>query len=144
MWKALISSLDDSCEFSPPASSAELVAAEKMLGCPFPESLKTLLLETNGVYHARFSMAFLWDLETILAANLDRRKNWEAYGDTPFDDLLFFSEGGNGDGYAFEVRAGREAEMKILWRDHETGERAPVATTLEEFIEGWITEKLHF
>ncbi len=148
MWKELISTLDDSCKFSPPASSAELLAAEKILGSPFPISLKKLLLDTNGVFHARFSMPFLWDLETILAATLEFRKNWEEYGDTPLDDFLFFSEAGNGDWFAFQVSPENELESgmreKVLWRDHETGVLAPVAASLEEFIKAWLTDKLDF
>lgn len=143
MWKELISALDDSCEFSPPVSFAELIALEKILGCTLPPSLKSLLLETNGVYHSGFSMAFLWDLETILAANLDFRRNWEAYGNSRFEDLLFFSEGGNGDRYAFELISGEEVEGKILWRDHETGERVFVSSTLEEFIKGWLADEFN-
>lgn len=145
MWKALISSLEDSCEFSAPPSSEEILAVEKILKCAFPDSLKSLLLETNGVYHSGFSMAFLWDLETIQGANLEFRKNWESYGNSRFEDLLFFSEGGgNGDWFAFEVSSEKGRGETILWRDHETGKRVSVSSTLEEFIKGWLTDELNF
>ncbi len=93
-------------------------------------------------------MALLWDLETIVAATLEYRKNWEEYGDTPLDDFLFFSDAANGDGFAFQVSPEMESETgieeKVLWRDHETGVLDPVATTLEEFIKAWLTDKLNF
>ena len=100
MWKELIAGLHKDHKFNPSASEEDIVSAETKLAVSFPEELRSLLKESNGVI-GPIGLGLIWTTQEIVENNLAFRNN-EEYGDLymPFDCLLFFSDSGCGDQYA--------------------------------------------
>ena len=68
MWRELICDLGDGCEFCEAATADAIEQAEKALSIRFPDDLRTLLLESNGVWR-RAGIAFIWPVERIVVDN---------------------------------------------------------------------------
>jgi hypothetical protein len=131
-WKELISSLTDDCTFADPASSGEIVAAERSLGLSLPQSLRALLKETNGV-NGRYGEALVWSAATIASENLAFRQDFrDLY--MPFDGLLFFGDAGNGDQFAYPLlnNVAEVQRLDIFIWDHESDCRKWVARSLQD------------
>jgi SMI1-KNR4 cell-wall len=60
----------------------------------------------------------------------------------PFDHLLFFSDAGNGDLFGFSILNGSIQKDDIFVWNHEDDSRSWIASSLEAFIKGWITDKI--
>src|SRR5262245_22851149 len=141
-WRELVQRLTPDCEFSPPATAAQIAAAEQALGAALPADLRSLLLESNGVA-GLYGLGLVWPLERIEADNLAFRSNpdfCELY--MPFDPLLFFADAGNGDQFAFCVLAGEVRKDDVFVWDHESDSRTWVAPTLERYLDWWLSGKL--
>lgn len=69
MWRSLIQRFTSECEFAPPVSPSQIAAVEQALGVDFPEDLRSLLAETNGVV-GEYGLGLVWPLERIEADNL--------------------------------------------------------------------------
>jgi hypothetical protein len=96
-------------EFNPAASAASIVAAEAALNAALPESLRSLLLETNGVMDMMAidggdwfeSMWLLWKIEEIEGQNrFYRAASEERTYERDFSSLVFFAGAGT-DGILF-------------------------------------------
>lgn len=132
VWRELISRLGVDWHLADPARQDGIAAAEEALGHPFPDDLKALLLESDGV-HDGLGAGVVWDLKRIREDNAFLRTDasiGELY--MPFDSLLFFGDNGGGDQFAF-ARTGTGSEIYV-W-DHEDDSRIWVAGGLDQYLE---------
>lgn len=121
--------------FAPPAAYADLVAAGVALASPLPEQLVEVLAETDGV-SGEHGLGLIWPLNRIVGDNLMFRSNPDfASIYMPFDALLFFADGGNGDQFAFPCRPQRDEVF--VW-NHETDSRMWVAGSLDQYLQRWL------
>jgi hypothetical protein len=135
---------DASLEFYPPISEQDITLAERELQVRFPQDLKDLLTDTNGVgLHLHLEKPpydiligyVIWPVERIVADNTNLRTNNQTsriY--MPFDDFLFFSDAGNGDLFGFSLLKHQESHDQIYRWDHEDDGRICIAHSLKEFI----------
>jgi len=134
--------------FHPPASPELISECEKSLGVIFPEELKQLLFQTNGVSE-RVPTAkreidagyFLFSVEEILKKNTFLRTHFDDFA-MPLDCLLFFANDGMGDYFGFAIAKGVVPHSRIYFWDHEDDSRQSIAPTLEYFIENWLIGKI--
>jgi hypothetical protein len=142
MWKELIQRLTSNCEFAPSAASLQIAEAEQVLGVEFPEQLRTLLLETNGVT-GQYGLGLVWPVERIEADNLSFRSNASFRSlYMPFDPLLFLGDAGNGDQFAFALNAGVIRRPDVFVWNHEDDSRSWVAPSLHKYLEWWLTGQI--
>lgn len=137
MWKELFDNILGEREFTAPVAKAGLQEAEAEMGHELPDDLKRLLLETDGVKDA-YRCDLIWSLNRIKKDNLLFRKSddfKELY--MPFDCLLFFSDAGNGDQFAYSVLNGKISKEDIYVWNHEDDSRTWVAPSLKVFCEWW-------
>lgn len=138
MWKQLIGSLTPDHEFAPPAAWAEVALAEEKLGLKFPDHLRDLLFETNGV-QGQYGLGLIWPVDRIVADNMNFRTNAD-FKDLymPFDPLLFFADGGNGDQFAFPIQLNTVRRNDVFVWNHEDDSRTWVAPSLAKYLEWWL------
>lgn len=138
MWHEFIHSLDSTAQFAQEASEAQILESEGALGVRFPEDLKTLLYESNGV-RDHYGFCIVWSLEEITQYNGEMRllpQYSENY--SSFAELLFFADAGNGDRFAFPVLQREAQQGPVLAWNHEDDMRKEVASSLQFFLEGWL------
>ena len=141
-WKEWVQSLKPHCDFVAPASWAEVTSAEGKLGVRFPDELRQLLFESNGV-QGEYGLGLIWPLERILNDNQSFRANpdfQELY--MPFDPLLFFGDAGNGDQFAFPIHKGCIRRGDVFAWNHEDDSRQWVAPSLSKYLEWWLNGTL--
>jgi len=118
------------------------VAAEAQLGVALPIALRELLLETDGV-RGNYDLPLIWSLDRIVRDNKIFRRDLEFRSlYMPFDALLFFSDAGNGDQFAFAIAGGQVRRPDVFVWNHEDDSRTWVAGGLRSFVEGWINGKI--
>lgn len=102
----------------------------------------SLLLETNGVTCNR-GLNIIWPIERIVSDNLTFRTNKD-FSDLymSFDQLLFFSDSGCGDQFAFTITGGAIHRDDVFVWNHETDSRQWVATCLWQFLIGFLDSKI--
>lgn len=134
--------------FSPPASRQSIDECENRLGVIFPDELKSLLLQTNGVRQQlsttrgeNDSDYFLFSVERILEINMFERAQTGDYT-MPLDCLLFFAEDGVGDYFGFAVVKGIVPHSRIYFWNHEDDSRLSISPSLAYFIENWRNGKI--
>jgi hypothetical protein len=138
MWMNLIKELTKDYKFHVPVTESQLLEVENSLNVELPNSLKELLLESNGVV-GEYGCDIIWTLERIKTDNLEFRNNndfKELY--MPFDHLLFFSDAGNGDQFAFPILNGKIVKKDIYVWNHEDDSRTWISSSLSSFIQGWL------
>ena len=120
-----------------PASPDQLVGAENALGVQLPKELSSLLRETDGVKD-EYGLDLIWPIRRIRDDNLMFR-TYEDFVELymPFDHLLFFSDAGNGDQFAFVITGGAVRRPDIFVWNHENDSRKWVAPALKIFLEWW-------
>ena len=134
-WQKLMSTHLPRAKAQAPATSSEIEAAESALGVPLPASLRSLLVQSNGILDEHESH-LVWPAKTIAERNLSFRHNGEFSAlYMPFDCLLFFGDAGNGDQFAFPIQGGEIRRPDIFIWDHETDSRSWFAGRLESFFE---------
>jgi hypothetical protein len=137
MWQSWLAKLIDDVEFAPGCALSEIDGAEKALGLRLPDELKEILFESNGVA-GEYGLGLVWPIARIVADNLSFRGNTEfreLY--MPFDSLLFFGDAGNGDQFAFPIRAGAVRCADVFVWNHEDDSRTWLAPSLRTFFEWW-------
>jgi hypothetical protein len=141
-WRNLIERLTPDCEFSPPATIAQIASVERSLGVALPSHLRALLLESNGVA-GQYGLGLVWPVERIEADNREFRSNPD-FRDLymPFDPLLFFADAGNGDHFAFRVLAGEVRSEDVFAWNHEDDSRSWAVPSLERYLEWWLSGKI--
>lgn len=142
MWKNYIEKISKEYHFKAPATNSEITLIKKELNIELPKKLLNLLNETNGVFD-KFDCPLIWSTGKIVEDNLFFR-NFDDYKDIymPFDNLMFFSDGGNGDLFGFAILNGSIQKEDIYVWNHEDDSRTWIASSLEDFIKGWITSEI--
>jgi hypothetical protein len=135
-WKELVRSLEPKVRCGPPATEAQIAAVEQTLGVRFPQQLRDVLSEANGVID-RYSQGPVWPLTRIEEQNREFR-SYPGFRELymPFDNLLLFGAEVNSDHFAFAIQAdGQVHNTDIFIWDHETDGRSWYAGHLEQFLE---------
>ncbi len=119
-----------------PASIEEIRAAERSIGCNFPQELVNLLLECNGDRWLLFSVDEITGTVTSL-----REAMAEDYAD--MDKHLFFGGNGCGDYYCYAILPDGTADGTsiYLW-EHETNESHKVASDMAELIRRYYNNEI--
>lgn len=150
-------------DFRPPASPAEIAAIEQKLGVAFPDAVRALLLQTNGVMEL-INLGDAWidsqwlilPTDEILNTNQIYRAEWPAdrQTDNPFPDpdaimdwdynldkLLFFADNNGEAAYAYFETNSSTPPGIIGWRPIDD-DIIPVTATFEEFLRELIAGSL--
>ncbi|PED87845.1 MULTISPECIES: SMI1/KNR4 family protein [Bacillus cereus group] len=137
MWKTFISNVSTDFQFKVPATKDEISQIKEKLNVELPNDLSSLLNETNGVFD-EYDCLFIWSIEQILKENLNLR-SFNDFKDLymPFDCLLFFADGGNGDLFGYAILNGAIQKDDVYVWNHENDSRTWVAPSLKTFIEWW-------
>lgn len=142
MWREFVSEKVASAKFAPPASADRRAELEEKLCVEFPDDLRSLLRETNGV-KGDYDLNLVWDVDQIESDNLHFRSE-VSFRDLymPFDNLLFFGDAGNGDQFAYRIlnRVVRYPDIYV-W-NHENDSRSWVASSLKTYFEWGESGKL--
>ncbi len=138
IWKNTIRSVSTQVYFKDPATEEEVAHIKAALNVDLPLDLLELLKESNGVLD-EFGCPYVWSTTQIIRDNQFFR-NFEDYKDIymPFDHLLFFSDSGCGDLFGYAILNGVVQRNDIFVWDHESDSRKWVASSLEDFLAGWI------
>jgi hypothetical protein len=135
-WRSLIEDLTEDAKFSPGASEGQISQAEKAIGIPLPEHLRSLLLESDGV-RADYGFEVIWSCTELVERNLQFRR-YEPFRELymPFDNLLFIGRDCGGDQFAFSIMANGEITKHDIYRwDHETDGRVWFSGRLRQYLE---------
>jgi hypothetical protein len=138
-------------EFYPAASVANVADAEAILNATLPASLRSLLLETNGVKETTaidgahggewfVPGSLLWTIEDIVEVNRAyRAETEEGKHDREFRSVVFFAPAEvDGVLFAFPVEDGVCVPRVVVWHPI-MDELDEVAPSLEDFLRGWLT-----
>lgn len=141
MWKNTIHSISSNLSLKNPATKEELTDIQKCLHVELPNDLYQLLRETNGVEGEYGD--FIWSASKIKTENMNMR-NIDDFKDLymPFDCLLFFADGGNGDLFGYSILNGMVQRDDIYVWNHESDSRTWVAPSLKTFMEWWESGKI--
>ncbi|MBP2472894.1 hypothetical protein JOF53_001766 [Crossiella equi] len=137
-WHALVTGLYPDAEFGTPATPEALDAIRTALGQEVPEELAAFLTEVGGLAGPH-GLDLVWPPERIVSDNLAFRRDRdfaELY--MPFDALMFFGDGGNGDQFAYLRTRGGLADI-FAW-DHETDSRYLIAHNLRTYLTEHLAE----
>jgi len=139
MWRNYVSSISKEYQFKAPATNEQIISIKEELNVELPQKLIELYNETNGVY-GNYGISLIWSTEQIVKENLFCRTIHE-YRDSmmPLDNFLFFSDAGNGDLFGYRIVNGSIQNDDIYVWNHEDDSRTVIASSLEEFIKGWVT-----
>ncbi|AJH18413.1 SMI1/KNR4 family protein [Bacillus mycoides] len=141
MWKNTIRSISANLSLKNPATKDELAEVQKNLQLELPNDLYQLLQETNGI-EGEYGQ-FIWDASKIKIENMNMR-NIIDFKDLymPFDCLLFFADGGNGDLFGYSILNGIVQRDDIYVWNHENDSRTWVAPSLKIFMVWWESGKI--
>ncbi|EJV84592.1 MULTISPECIES: SMI1/KNR4 family protein [Bacillus cereus group] len=141
MWKNTIRSISSNLSLKNPATKDELAEVQKNLQLELPNDLYQLLQETNGI-EGEYGQ-FIWDASKIKIENMNMR-NIVGFKDLymPFDCLLFFADGGNGDLFGYSILNGIVQRDDIYVWNHENDSRTWVAPSLKIFMVWWESGKI--
>ncbi|PFU37953.1 SMI1/KNR4 family protein [Bacillus cereus] len=141
MWKNTIRSISSNLSLKNPATKDELAEVQKNLQLELPNDLYQLLQETNGV-EGEYGQ-FIWDASKIKIENMNMRNIFD-FKDLymPFDCLLFFADGGNGDLFGYSILNGIVQRDDIYVWNHENDSRTWVAPSLKIFMVWWESGKI--
>ena len=142
MWIELIKSYCKSCEFSESADSNDIKILEHELNISLPDSLKSVLFESNGIM-GEYGLGLLWATDRIKSENINFRTQEdfkELY--MPFDHLLFFADAGNGDQFAYPIQNNQINRNDIFVWNHEDDSRTWAAPDLKRYFEWWLTGEM--
>jgi hypothetical protein len=133
----------------PAASSREIADGELRLSALLPASIRSLLLETNGVMNELAidggewfdSGWLLWTVREVIQQNLQFRAEYlKGEYERDFGRLVFFANAGCDDVlFGFPVMKNRVcAPRVVMWHpiEDELNELAP---SLKAFLKGWLT-----
>ncbi len=141
MWKKHHSQYFIKLKFKKSSYKGCTRRSSKNLQVELPNDLYQLLQETNGI--AGEYGDFIWDASKINTENMNMR-NIVDFKDLymPFDCLLFFADGGNGDLFGYSILNGIVQSDDIYVWNHENDSRTWIAPSLEIFMEWWESGKI--
>ncbi|WP_338036445.1 SMI1/KNR4 family protein [Neobacillus notoginsengisoli] len=128
--------------FKAPATETEILSVKRELNIDLPKRLAELYSETNGVY-GNYGISLIWSTEQMIKEN---KFFWSLheYRDfiKPLDTFLFFSDAGNGDLFGYLMENGTIQNENIYVWNHEDDSRRIIASSLKDFIKGWINGEI--
>ena len=136
MWRAWLSRQD--LRLTEPASEAEIAAAERDLGCAWPQELRELLLESDGV-RDEYGGAVVRSARDVVIAT---RQMWALDAEglyMAFSPHLFFGQEANGDEYFFRI-VGDDALDDVFAWSHEDDERLNYAQDIRSYVSSRLEE----
>jgi hypothetical protein len=117
-----------------------------------PSELEELYRQTNGIEHkmtvdniGELTIGeLIWTVERTIETNKEYR-NYKDFKDLymSFEQLLFFSDAGNGDLFGIVTLNGKFDRHDIFSWNHEDDSRNWVAPNLAKFIEWWLDGKIN-
>lgn len=139
-------------QFYPPASVGAIADAEARVSAKFPASLRSLLMDTNGVMDMMAidggkwfdSMWLLWAVTELVEQNLFYRAATEdGTYNRDFRQLVFFAGAGT-DGilFGFPVMEARVCAPRVVVWHPIMDELDELAPSLEDFLTGWLTSTI--
>ncbi len=134
-WKTIALASSEDTEVFPPLNPNDIADAEQRLGISFPEPLKNLYRETNGVL-MNYGVSTVMPISEMVETNLSMR-DLTQFGDLymPFDHLLLVGQAGNGDMWAYRILMdGTVDESNMYAWDHESDGRPWVASGLHDLL----------
>ncbi|MFS0688827.1 SMI1/KNR4 family protein [Sporosarcina sp. 179-K 8C2 HS] len=139
MWKDYLISISKECQFKAPATEADILLIKRDLDIDLPKKLADLYKETNGVF-GNYGSSFIWSTEQMVKENLffGATIHEQDVSMRSLDTFLFFSDAGNGDLFGYSIENGRAQNDDIYVWNHEDESRRVIASSLEEFLKGWI------
>ena len=132
MWKDYLSNISVECQFQNPVTKFDLQSVEDKLHVKIPAKVLELYKETNGVF-GPYGISYFWSTEQMIRENLLARNSHNN-----MDNILFFSDAGNGDLFCYFLFDGKQENEYIYCWNHEDGSVKIIASSLEEFLKGWI------
>ncbi|WP_017626349.1 SMI1/KNR4 family protein [Nocardiopsis chromatogenes] len=131
MWRQLIAQECPEAEAAPGAPPDAVAEAERRLGHPLPDPLRSLLLECDGITGA-YGIGVVWDSDTVARENGFFR-TWSEFRELymPFGHLLFFGDDGGGDRFALPVDPVKD---DVYAWDHEDDSRVWLTGDLETYV----------
>ncbi len=141
MWRDFVQQWDSNLTFLPGATPEQIAEVETALGVALPEALKSLLSEANGIM-GEYAIPLIWPTDRLISRNREMRTPVMRANYLPLDHLLFFTDAGNGDQFAFGVIEGEVKYERIYVWDHEDDSRACLAFSLKDFLGRWLSGKL--
>ncbi len=136
-----------SFDFNLPVSESLLVDLKGQFGLDeLPNELEELYRQTNGIVEKLNGVKIgelIWTTERVIETN----KEYRTYPDfkelyMSFEQLLFFSDAGNGDLFGFVTLNGKVDRFDIFTWNHENDSRTWVAPNLTKFIEWWTNGRI--
>jgi hypothetical protein len=134
------------------APEPQIADAEARLDARLPASLRSLLLETNGVMDMMAidvgewfdSGWLLWTVAEIVQQNLWHRAATEdGTYDRDFRNLVFFADAGaDGILFGFPVMEDRICAPRVVVWSPIMDELEEIVPSLENFLKGWLTSTL--
>ena len=142
MWREQIAQMSPAVKFFGPADAADIAIAERSIECAFPDELRLLLLESDGV-SGEYLLPLIWNTHRISTDNrMFRSQSSFRELFMPFDHLLFFGDAGNGDQFAFAIHGGKVRGSDVFVWDHETDSRTCIAPSLVKYLEWWLSGRI--
>lgn len=139
-------------KFYPAAPPSEITDVETGVNARLPTSLRSLLLETNGVMEMMMvaggewfeSTWLLWPVERMLEKSRScRERSGTRNGNHDFRKVVFFADAGcDGILFGFPVNEQRACESRVVAWWPLRDEVSEVAPSLEEFLRGWLTDRI--
>nr|WP_184174614.1 SMI1/KNR4 family protein [Rhabdobacter roseus] len=133
--------------FNPPAPANLIFYVKRQFGLDeLPKELEELYRQTNGIIqtiNGEKIGELIWTIERVIETN----KKYRTLPDfkelyMSFEQLLFFSDAGNGDLFGFVTLNGRFEKNDIFVWNHEEDSRTWIAPNLKMFIEWWTNGKI--
>jgi hypothetical protein len=134
-----LAGLED-CEAIPePATAEEVSAAERALGCRFPDSYRWFQLEFGDFARGPLDIySVRGDGLPIVSINLDARR--DGYPRLPAH-LIAFSDSGSGDLCCFDTSAMADGECPVVWWDHAGDEAQSPERAASSFLD-WLAAEV--
>lgn len=126
-----IKNIMENMEFTTPATTEEINAAEKELGLEFPKSYVDFLLITNGAEGSigEENYLVLWSVNEIVELN----NEYAVKEFTP--QLTYFGSDGGGTAYAFDVSGDTISFAEIPFESIDIEDRVHIANSFNAFVE---------
>ncbi|MCA9116903.1 MAG: SMI1/KNR4 family protein [Planctomycetaceae bacterium] len=131
------------------ATDSVINTAELRLNVRLPDSLRSLLSETDGVMDMMSidggewfeNMWLLWTVEELIERNeFYRDEMKQGVYKCDFMNLLVFADAGtDGNLFGFSLEKDRNCKPRVVCWDSITNEINVLASSLEEFLRGWLT-----
>lgn len=138
MWNQLIAAENERIKFNPPLSEEWIDKGLAELEVIINPELKSLLLETDGLYDSKQFLWIIWNVRDLSVYNMAMR-NDKKFADKgyKFDNIFFISNSGKaGILFGFPIVNNMLSDFMILWFP-ENNKRIVLYYNLKTYIAIW-------